>query len=214
MIVCFVVLAIVTAFISRVAAGDGLVPGDVWLALQLQDVTWPGLDGLVRATNWLGQGLPATLVSLAIVIALFVTRFQAEALLVLAAALVRLLNNPLKVVLNSPRPTIEQIGVSEDAPGFGFPSGHAMGAMLLFGAIIIILPAIIRRRWLVVMLQAAAFVLILVTGFGRVSTGAHWPSDVLGGYLFGLLLLLPLGWLYHRYRWELNLRRWPWQPAG
>ncbi|MDQ3692969.1 MAG: phosphatase PAP2 family protein [Chloroflexota bacterium] len=214
MIVRFVALAIVTAFISRVAAGEGLVPGDVWLALRIQAVSGPGLDSVARATNWLGQGLHASLISLAVVVVLFVTRFRAEALLVLAAALARLLNNPLKVVLNSPRPTIERIGVSEDATGFGYPSGHAMGAMLLFGALIIILPAIVRRRWLAMVLQVVAVLLILATGFGRVSTGAHWPSDVLGGYLWGLLILLPLGWLYHRYRWELNLRRRFWQGAG
>lgn len=214
MLVRVAVLAILTFFVSRAAAGEGLVPGDAWLALRMQEVNLPGLEPVVRATNWLGQGVVATLVSLGIVVGLFVTRFRAEALLVLATALARLLNNPIKVVLNSPRPTIDLIGVSEDAPGFGYPSGHAMGAMLLFGALIIILPAIVRRRWLAFALQVVAVLLILATGFGRVATGAHWPSDVLGSYLWGLVILLPLGWLYHRYRWELNLRRRFWQPTS
>lgn len=204
-----VVLAVITAFVSRAAAGDGLLPGDVWVALRVQEISAPGLSRLVMFTNWIGQGVPTTLViSLGIVALLFATRFRAEALLVLAASLARLLNTVLKVVINSPRPTIDLVGVTEEASGLGYPSGHAMGAMLLFGSLIIVIPAVVRRRWLAVPLQVLAMLMILVTGFGRIVTGAHWPSDVLGGYLWGLLILLPLGWLYHHYRWQLNLRRW------
>ncbi len=36
----------------------------------------------------------------------------------------------------------------------------------------------------------ACLALILLTGYGRILVGAHWPSDVLGGYLWGGLLLL------------------------
>lgn len=211
-IVRLVVLAAMTIGVSRLAAGDGLVPGDVWLALRAQEIAFPGLSTLVMATNWIGQGLPQNLtVALLAVGVLFAGRYRAEALLVLAASLARLLNTLLKAVINSPRPTVDLIGITEEASGFGFPSGHAMGAVLFFGSLIIVTPAVVRRRWLALLLQAMAVLLILVTGFGRVATGAHWPSDVLGGYLWGVLLLLPLGWLYHRYRWQVNLR--PWFPG-
>ena len=207
-----VALAAITFNVTRLAAGDGLIFGDVWFALRVQEVSVPGLSALTRVTNWLGAGIPQALaVSLLVVVPLFAARYRAEALLVLAASLARLLNSLLKVVINSPRPTADQIGVTETATGFGFPSGHAMGSVLFFGSLFIIMPAVVRRQWLVLLLQAVAVLLILVTGFGRIATGAHWPSDVLGGYLWGLLILLPLGWLYHRYRWGLNLR--PWFPG-
>lgn len=202
-------LAILVFGVSRLAAGDGLVPGDVWLTLRVQELSHPILTWLTRATNWLGMAVPQGIaVSLVIVAILFAARFRAEALLLLTASLARLLNTPLKVLLNSPRPTIDFVGVTEEASGLGYPSGHAMGATLLFGVLIIVIPAVVRRRWLAVLLQIVAVAVILLTGFGRIASGAHWPSDVLGGYLWGLLLLQPLGWLYHRYRWQLNLRRW------
>jgi undecaprenyl-diphosphatase len=211
-IVWMVILALAAVGVSRLAAGDGLIPGDVWVALRAQEVSVPGLDTLVMATNWLGQGVPQTLaIALLVVAALAASGYRAEALLVLAASFARLLNTLFKAMINSPRPTIDLVGVTEEALGFGFPSGHAMGAVLLFGSLVIITPAVVRQRWLAIPLQMLAVLVILITGFGRVYSGAHWPSDVIGGYLWGLLLLQPLGWLYHRYRWQLNLR--PWFPG-
>ena len=209
MIIRVLLLASLVFGVSRLAAAEGLVPGDVWLALRVQELSHPILTWLARATNWIGQGAPQTIgISLVIVAVLFAGRYRAEALLVLAASLARALNAPLKVLINSPRPTLDLVGVTEEASGLGYPSGHAMGAVLLFGSLIIVIPAVVRRRWLVIFMRGVAVALIFLTGFGRIASGAHWPSDVLGGYLWGLLLLQPLGWLYHRYRWQLNLRRW------
>ena len=36
----------------------------------------------------------------------------------------------------------------------------------------------------------ACLALILLTGYGRIHAGAHWPSDVLGGWLCGTLLAI------------------------
>ena len=207
MLVRWVTIAGFALAISRLAAGPGLIPGDVWLALQMQAVRLPALELLIRGTNWFGQSaVNVILATLLIALPLLWRGLGAEALLLILAGISRLLNTPVKLLLNSPRPTLEDIAVVEETTGFGFPSGHAMGAVLFFGALIIIAPAVVQRRWLAMALQAVCLILILITGVGRVTVGAHWPSDVLGGYLFGLLFLLPLGWLYHAYRWRINLR--------
>ena len=41
----------------------------------------------------------------------------------------------LKAVIESPRPTSDLVDVIEEADNFGFPSGHASGALLVVGAI-------------------------------------------------------------------------------
>jgi undecaprenyl-diphosphatase len=60
---------------------------------------------------------------------------------------------------------------------YAYPSGHAAGAMvvLLLGALLLG-----GRRSLSVALLAA-----LAIGLSRIALGVHWPSDVVGGWLFG-----------------------------
>ena len=60
---------------------------------------------------------------------------------------------------------------------YAYPSGHAAGAMviLLLGAMLL------GGRKIVI----AAVLLALAIGLSRIALGVHWPSDVLGGWLFG-----------------------------
>jgi membrane-associated phospholipid phosphatase len=71
-------------------------------------------------------------------------------------------------------------------PGPGFPSGHSMTAMLLYGLILILLlPHLTSWRWRLLAALDAALIALLV-GYSRLYMGAHYPTDVLGGYAFGL----------------------------
>jgi len=104
----------------------------------------------------------------------------------------------LKPVLDFPRPplallpgTLNVIGTPE--LHHSLPSGHASFAMLVGASL---WPLLSRRgRWL-----AAAFVLWV--GVSRVSLGAHFPADVLAGYLSSLAIVLlsycAVQWLMRR----------------
>jgi len=73
---------------------------------------------------------------------------------------------------------------------FSFPSGHATTAIALYGLLAYFLYRHYHthpRRGLILWLSAG---LILIIGFSRVYLGVHYLSDVLGGYLLGILWLL------------------------
>ena len=101
-------------------------------------------------------------------------------------------NSLLKDWVERPRPSDELVDVSTDASGFSFPSGHTVGTAALFGVLFFLLPALVPWRPLRWALQVGCLLVVLAAGPARVYVGAHWPSDVLGGYLLALLFLVPV----------------------
>jgi undecaprenyl-diphosphatase len=72
---------------------------------------------------------------------------------------------------------------------FGYPSGHAVLAITFYGfwaylAVRSSLPLGVRAT-----IVTAAILWIFAIGWSRLALGAHYPSDVLGGYLLGLSAL-------------------------
>lgn len=65
------------------------------------------------------------------------------------------------------------------AQGYSFPSAHSTNAVTVFGSLAINL----RKRWFTVI----AIVIPLLTGISRFVVGAHYPTDVLAGWMLGLI---------------------------
>ena len=68
-----------------------------------------------------------------------------------------------------------------------FPSGHANSSMIFYLTLALILASGTKWRGIAV---ACALVLTGLVGLSRVMLGVHWPSDVVGGWAFGLLWVL------------------------
>lgn len=96
-------------------------------------------------------------------------------------------NSLLKLIFMRERPTLEHL-VTEHT--YSFPSGHSTGSMVIYGTLILLLPLLIKQKSLRWTLQSLLALLILGIGISRIYAGVHYPSDVLGGYLFGISWLL------------------------
>jgi undecaprenyl-diphosphatase len=197
----FLGLVVTTLVLSAIAAGDTVVPGDVAIATTVQAGIPPVADGVVAVINELGEGYPGILVVTLLLAAILNLRgCQTMAILMLATLPMRLANFGLKTLFASPRPTADAVDILNQADGFGFPSGHATGAMLVFGAVIVATPCLADSPGCRVAVRLVAILLILIAGASRIEVGAHWPSDVLGGYLWGAVMLAMLVSVTHRSR--------------
>lgn len=71
---------------------------------------------------------------------------------------------------------------------YSFPSGHAFGSMFFYGLLAYLAYTRLPQPWNFVMALLLA-VLIFLIGGSRVFLGAHFPSDVVVGWLWGVLSL-------------------------
>ena len=84
------------------------------------------------------------------------------------------------------------------AQGYSFPSGHSSSAVSLYGS----LAAHEKKRRL---LWVLAVLLPLLVGFSRVVVGAHYPTDVLCGWILGALVVALIPWLRRKIQNRLLL---------
>ncbi|GGJ07938.1 hypothetical protein GCM10010121_017840 [Streptomyces brasiliensis] len=113
-----------------------------------------------------------------------------------ACALGTLVQQALKAAVDRPRP-IWQDPV-DSAPYAAFPSGHAMTATVVCGLLLWLLHRFDAGRALRRTAVALAVVSVAGVGLTRVWPGVHWPSDVVGGWLLGALLVAPAVLVYER----------------
>lgn len=106
--------------------------------------------------------------------------FQLLGVLILSA----LANIALKRAFDRARPTIEHLVVVKT---LSYPSGHAMSAMAFYGFLTYLVFQIKMQRWLRAILASIFIFLILAIGISRIYLGVHFPSDVAGGFIAGLI---------------------------
>jgi membrane-associated phospholipid phosphatase len=87
-----------------------------------------------------------------------------------------------------PRPSNRLI----ESTGYSFPSGHTTSSALAAGAAIVALFPLLPPAWPRRALAAVAITWAALVGLSRILLLAHWPSDVLAGWLLATAVVLAL----------------------
>jgi undecaprenyl-diphosphatase len=146
------------------------------------------LEGAVKAVSFLGSTAFLTVV-VTIGLAVLVRRqaWRVALFLLVTSLAIGFISRGVKEAVGRARPLWDDpIAV---VPGNSFPSGHAMGSLVCYGALLVALLPLARpshrRRWVV-----ATAILVLAIGLSRLGLGVHYASDVLGGYVLGTAWLV------------------------
>ncbi|WP_162918303.1 bifunctional DedA family/phosphatase PAP2 family protein [Taklimakanibacter deserti] len=193
-IILFAALA-VTAFIaflhimSSVFGQSTLIDADLSVHNMMQGLRNAPSDEIMTIITMLGDGFVMVAVGLAIVAWLLWRRewrIAVAAFLTILAA--RLFVPLMKLWLQRPRP-LELSGLPEV---FSFPSGHTTFATVTLG-VFAVLASHGLRSWGKAVVFAAAGIAVIAIAYSRIYLGAHWMSDVLGGFLFGAVMIAAFG---------------------
>ena len=164
--------------------GGGALDREIYEALYAGHRPAPLL--VARIASALGE--PTVLIGAGIVIALWLWSKGHRHLPIVLTAIVligRALSEAQKYWIARVRPDLEPHLVVVKTSSF--PSGHATSSMIFYLTLAFALTSGRRWRWPAV---AGAVLLSLLIGISRVMLGVHWPSDVVGGWAFGMLWVL------------------------
>jgi membrane-associated phospholipid phosphatase len=185
---CMLLLFAVIA--HSVERGQYLLPFDQALGLRLQEYRQasPAARAVSIVVTELGSVPALTLLTLGIALLLLLRRRLLLALVWLIAPFGgALLDMELKILFQRERPPFRDRFIDETSKSF--PSGHSMGSLICYGLLAYVLILVLPRLWMRLIAVAVLTSLVLAIGFTRIYLGAHYLSDVVGGYAVGGLWL-------------------------
>jgi undecaprenyl-diphosphatase len=107
---------------------------------------------------------------------------------------VSLMTELLKHYTGVPRPP----ALETTALGYAFPSAHAGRSIAVYGFLAVAIARELRSNWHWLPYSSAVFLVVAIS-FSRLYLGAHWFSDVLGGWSLGVAWVALMGIAYRQH---------------
>ena len=184
------------AFIAGVvlavlAATSDRLPGDLAATRTVQDWPFPG-QTFADALRFVSATEFVVALGAALAVGIWLSGRRRPALALAAGlALMVLLQYGVKELVDRPRPPPDLVELRSGFTSPSFPSGHTMSPTYLYGFLAAAALAAPFRAVARVGAAAAVAVFLALSGLANVWLGVHWFTDVIGGYLWALAVLVP-----------------------
>ena len=183
LIICLAIIYILAELSEEVLEREAFA-FDKAILLWIHQFANPILDKIMLNVTRLGNPSTVVAITLVTLAILWWRRYYQEAKIFLLNCLGgAVLSYGLKLAFSKPRPQLWQLLISETS--YSYPSGHALGSMVLYGFLAYLLGDRFPQYAKVFYLIAA--ILIAAIGLSRLYLGVHWPTDIIAGYGVGFL---------------------------
>ncbi|SCG34429.1 phosphatase PAP2 family protein [Micromonospora inositola] len=154
---------------------------------------------LQAVTDLGGRPVLIWLVTIAVVGLLIRRQSRLAVYLIITGVGGLILDPSLKALVGRLRPVVD-VPITH-APGNSFPSGHALGSFVAYGALLLVFLPAMSPRWRKPAIAIVA-VLVALIGLTRIALGVHFVSDVIGGWLLGAVWLGVTAYAFRLWRRE------------
>ncbi|WP_186461850.1 phosphatase PAP2 family protein [Mucilaginibacter pallidiroseus] len=172
---------------------------DIEFSHYIQSRQNPVLDKIMYLISTPGYTPEAPIMIVATSLLFLLFKYKKAAGYTLLTALSGLLSTIVKALVNRPRPSKDIVRIVFETSQKSFPSGHMMFYVIFFGFMIVLMFQLEGvAKWVRTVVIVISLFFIFTIPVSRIYLGAHWFTDVLGGFLLGLPSLYVLAWLYLR----------------
>ncbi len=189
------------------------VPFELMASKDIQALSFPPVvQAVMRWFTAINDPIPDVItVIIVIAILALIRQFKAAIFLALSAGIGNAVDALIGDVVVRPRPSPHLIHVDSLLKFNSFPSGHSCHMMVFYGFLLFLsLRKPVRQwkyHWALLPLQIYAVITILIMGFARLWEGEHWITDVVGGYVDGIIWMVFFIALYSWVTEKLEERR-------
>jgi membrane-associated phospholipid phosphatase len=165
---------------------------DTTILLWLHQYSNSWIDSLMLGlTNLANPEFVVILVAISLGVLLWYRRVWAAQIFGLNCLGGLILNQGLKLIFVKPRPKLWTPLVVEHT--YSFPSGHALGSLVLYGFLAVLLADRYPRYRMGIYISASS--IIMAIGLSRLFLGVHYPTDIIAGYAVGFVWLTTCVWI-------------------